>query len=330
MTAVVTHAGAFSHTDGRWTAINWRQTHQNVRRLQARIVKATQAGRWGKVKALQRLLTHSFSGRALAVRRVTENQGKRTPGVDRQVWDTPEKKMKAIETLRRRGYQPLPLRRIYIPKSNGRRRPLSIPVMKDRAMQALCLLGLDPIAETTADPNSYGFRKGRSTADAIAQCFTALSRKTSASYILECDIKSCFDEISHSWLLTHIPMDKQILHRWLKAGFMDQNIMYPTDRGTPQGGVASPVLMNLTLDGLEMLLKGRFTPADKVHFIRFADDIVITGKSQGLLETRVKPLVEEFLQTRGCHCHLTRPALPRSSRALIFSDRMYASTKASC
>ena len=140
MTAVATQAGAFSNADERWTAINWRQAHQNVRRLQARIVKATQARRWGKVKALQHLLTHSFSGRALAVSRVTENQGKRTSGVDRQVWDTPEKKMKAIETLKRRGYQPLPLRRIYIPKSNGRLRPLSIPVMKDRAMQALYLL----------------------------------------------------------------------------------------------------------------------------------------------------------------------------------------------
>jgi len=299
MTAVATRAGAFSHADGRWTAINWRQAHQNVRRLQARIVKATQAGRWGKVKALQRLLTHSFSGRALAVRRVTENQGKRTPGVDRQVWDTPEKKMKAIETLKRRGYQPLPLRRIYIPKSNGRLRPLSIPVMKDRAMQALYLLGLDPIAETTADPNSYGFRKGRSTADAIGQCFNALARKTSASYILECDIKSCFDEISHPWLLAHIPMDKRILHQWLKAGFMDRNILHPTDRGTPQGGVASPVLMNLTLDGLEKLLKERFTPADRVHYIRFADDVTITSRTKELLETQVKPLVEEFLQIRG-------------------------------
>jgi len=171
--------------------------------------------------------------------------------------------------------------------------------MKDRAIQALYLLGLDPIAETTADPNSYGFRKGRSTADAIGQCFNALARKTSALYILECDIKSCFDEISHSWLLAHIPMDKRILHQWLKAGFMDRNILYPTDRGTPQGGVASPVLMNLTLDGLEKLLKERFTPADRVHYIGFADDVVITGRTKELLETRAKPLVEEFLQVRG-------------------------------
>jgi RNA-directed DNA polymerase len=121
-----------------------------------RIAQATQAGKWGKVKALQRLLTHSISGKVLAVRRVTENTGKRTPGVDGQTWKTPEQKMAAIPLLRQRGYHPQPLRRIYIPKSNGAQRPLSIPTMLDRAMQALYLLALDPVAETTADPNSYG------------------------------------------------------------------------------------------------------------------------------------------------------------------------------
>jgi RNA-directed DNA polymerase len=132
-----------------------------VRRLQARIVKATQVGRWGKVKALQYLLTHSFSGKVLAVKRVTENQGKRTSGVDGVTWETPEKKSRAVQQLRQRGYRPQPLRRIYIPKSNGKKRPLGIPTMKDRAMLALYLLALDPVAETTADPNSYGFRKER-------------------------------------------------------------------------------------------------------------------------------------------------------------------------
>ncbi len=147
-------AGASSHTDDTWDAIPWYRTQRNVRRLQARIVKATQEKRWGKVKALQRLLTHSFSGKALAVRRVTENQGKKTPGVDKVLWDTPEKKAQAIRDLRQRGYHPHPLRRVYIPKSNGAQRPLSIPTMKDRAMQALYLLALQPVAETLADPHS--------------------------------------------------------------------------------------------------------------------------------------------------------------------------------
>src|SRR5437764_10635565 len=141
--------GATADMPVAWHQINWRQAERTVRRLQARIAQATQAGEWGKVKALQRLLTHSLSGKALAVRRVTENTGKRTPGVDGQTWKTPEQKAEAIHTLRQRGYHPQPWRRVYIPKSNGRRRALGIPCMKDRAMQALYLLALEPVAETT-------------------------------------------------------------------------------------------------------------------------------------------------------------------------------------
>lgn len=197
MTAKLTLAGAASPRWMDWHAINWQKVHQNVRRLQARIVKATQAGKWGKVKALQRLLTHSFSGKVLAIRRVTENRGKRTPGIDGETWSTPERKTTAIDQLQHRGYQPQPLRRVHIAKSNGKLRPLGIPTMTDRAMQALYLLAVDPIAETTADPNSYGFRQQRSTADAMEQCFTVLSKQRSPQWILEGDIRSCFDEISH-------------------------------------------------------------------------------------------------------------------------------------
>jgi RNA-directed DNA polymerase len=305
MTAGAIPAGAVSHHEVDWHAINWQKAHTIVRRLQARIVKATQAGRWGKVRALQRLLTHSFSAKVLAVKRVTENQGKRTPGVDGVVWETPQKKAKAVQSLRKRRYRPLPLRRIYIAKRSGTgRRPLSIPCMQDRAMQALHLLALDPISETLADPNSYGFRLERSTADAIQQCHTVLAQKRSAQWILEGDIRSCFDSLSQEWLMAHIPMDKVILRQWLQAGFIDKHVLYPTETGVPQGGVASPVLMNLALNGLESDLK-RSLPIrqgnvqTKVHVIRFADDFVVTGYSKTFLEQEVRPLVERFLAERG-------------------------------
>lgn len=153
----------------QWPDIDWARCIKNVRRLQIRIVKATQVGRWNKVKALQRLLTNSFSGKALAVKRVTENEGKKTSGVDRQLWSSPEAKSRAVQNLERCGYNPLPLRRVYIPKSSGKKRPLGIPTMKDRAMQALHLLALEPVSETTADWHSYGFRPERATQDAIEQ-----------------------------------------------------------------------------------------------------------------------------------------------------------------
>src|SRR6266849_3462582 len=244
-------AGAVSHEEMDCDSIDWNAAHQNVCRLQMRIVKATKAKKWGKVKALQRLLTHSFSGKALAVRRVTENQGRKTPGVDGEIWTMPSQKARAIQELCQKGYHPKALRRVYIPKSSGKMRPLSIPCMKDRAMQALYLLALDPIAEVISDPNSYGFRQERSPADAIEQCFSALSRQNSAQWILEADIKSCFDQISHEWLLAHIPMEKAILQKWLKAGFIEKHVLHATEEGTPQGAICSPVLANMTLNGLE-------------------------------------------------------------------------------
>lgn len=291
-----------------WEAIDWQKALAYVKKLQVRIVKAQKEGHYSKMKSLQWLLTHSFYAKALAVKRVTSNQGKRTSGVDHELWLTPQAKFNAISKLNRRGYHPQPLRRHYIRKKNGKMRPLGIPTMTDRAMQTLYKFSLEPIAETYADPNSYGFRIGRSTHDAIEQCFTDLNKGKSPEWILEGDIKGCFDHISHQWLLENIPMDTQILEKWLKCGFVETGKLFPTDEGTPQGGTISPTLMNMTLDGLERLLQERLptrqkvngrTHFNKLNFVRYADDFIITGESPEFLRDKVLPIVKEFLTERG-------------------------------
>jgi RNA-directed DNA polymerase len=298
-------AGAAPERTPDWHSIDWKKVWRTVRRLQARIVKAVAEGRWNKVKALVYLLTHSFGGRALAILRVISNSGATTPGVDGILWNTPEAKSAAFATLRRHGYQPQPLRRVYIPKSDGKFRGLGIPTMTDRAMQALYLLGLDPIAESHADGHSYGFRRERRCADALHQAHTLLSHRHGPEWILEGDIKACFDRISHEWLLTHVPMDQQVLRRWLKAGFLEKHAWFATTEGTPQGGTISPALANWTLDGLQPLLAERFatTPkgqgTSKVHLVRYADDFLITGTSKEILRDQVQPLVTHFLKERG-------------------------------
>jgi len=301
------HPGAAP--DGLWPCDEHQLARARciVRRLQQRIVKAVQQRKWGKVQALQHLLTHSRSAKLLAVLRVTENKGKHTPGVDGVTWTTPAQKQRAVASLRQRGYRPRPLRRVYIPKKNGKLRPLGIPTMKDRAMQALYLQALDPVAETLADPHSYGFRPARSCADALEQVHNALSGRGAAEWILEGDIQACFDRIDHPWLLDHIPLEKSILRKWLQAGYLERAAWFPTEAGTPQGGIISPALANLALDRLQERLAQAFPRLPrsqgrshaKVNLVRYADDFIITGRSREQLEQEVRPLVEQFLAERG-------------------------------
>lgn len=298
-------------SDGKpqpWDSIDWTGCEEHVRKLQARIVKAQKEGRHGKVKSLQWILTHSYQAKLLAVKRVTSNKGKNTSGVDKVTWNSATEKARAIADMKRRGYRPQPLRRVHIEKSNGKLRPLGIPTMKDRAMQALYLMALEPIAETMADKHSYGFRRERSTMDAISQCHTLLGRgDSSPKWVMEGDIKGCFDHISHQWLLENIPMDKTVLEKWLKCGFIFKDELFPTEEGTPQGGIISPTLANMALDGLEKVLLEKFKritlngrsyyPA--VRLVRYADDFIITGKTREALEKEVKPVVIAFLEERG-------------------------------
>jgi len=291
---------ASSNRVSEWQATDWPALRHNVRRLQLRIAKAIRAGRYGKAKALSWLLTHSRSAKLLAVKRVTENKGAKTPGVDNVRWRTDRQKYAAVQCLKRRGYRPLPLRRHYIPKKNGKLRPLSIPTLRDRAMQALHALALKPIAETVGDRNSYGFREGRSCADAIGQCFCALAKSYAPVWVLEGDIRSCFDRISHAWLLKSIAMDKRMLRLWLQAGYWEKGRLFPTREGTPQGGIISPLLANLTLDGMEEAIRRRIRIRhDQVNFIRYADDFIVTARTKATLEQIVKPAVVAFLAERG-------------------------------
>lgn len=292
-----------------WHDLDWARIQQTVRKTQLKIAQATGEGNRRRVKRLQRLLTHSFYGRCLAVRRVTENRGRKTPGVDGETWGTPQAKLQAVGRLsKKRGYRPKPLRRVWIPKpGKPEKRPLGIPTMLDRAMQALYLQALEPVIESTSDPKSYGFRPDRSTADAMVELFHLLSPQTAPVWILEGDIKGFFDNINHEWLCRNVPMDRTVLRKWLKAGVIDRRQLMATEAGTPQGGIISPCLANATLNGLEAQLKCHLvqqmgkTKAQqaKVYVVRYADDFVVTAASKELLEDEVKPWVEQFLSVRG-------------------------------
>lgn len=295
----------------RWSQINWTEAEEQVSRLQIRIVKATLEQKWRLVKRLQYLITNSFYAKAIAVRRVITNKGKRTPGIDGELWKTDAEKMKAVNELNCQTYHARPLKRIYIEKfGKTEKRPLGIPTMRDRAMQALQLLALEPVAETTADRISFGFRKYRSPEDAREYAFRILSRKDSPQWILEGDIKSCFDKISHEWMMEHIPTDKRILKEFMKCGYINKGKLYPTTEGSPQGGVISPTYANMVLDGMEPMILNVYWRSKvkktfgvkynshKVHMVRFADDFIVTASDKETLEA-IKQMLESFLRERG-------------------------------
>ncbi len=219
--------------------------------------------------------------------------------------------MRGVLTLTDKGYKAKPLRRVFIEKKGKKaKRPLGIPCMYDRAMQALYMLALDPVSETTADTKSFGFRKGRYAQDACEYIFTALSRSYSPKWILEGDIKGCFDHISHNWLIEHIPMDKSVLKQFLKAGFVYEGELFPTNEGTPQGGSISPTLANMTLDGMQKVLSdrfhtnrlgkvdARFKDVNRVNLVRYADDFIVTAATKEIAE-EAREIIRNFLQTRG-------------------------------
>lgn len=230
-------ASAPSTRAQNWNSVNWKVVRAFVHHMQIRIAKSIREGRWGKAKALQHLLSRSFYAKLLAVKTILSNKGSRTPGADGVTWKSSGRRWQAVLELQTRGYRAQALRRLYILKKNGKLRPLGIPTLHDRAMQMLYALGLKPIAETVADKHSYGFREERSLHDAVKMAFLSLSTKASAQWILEADIKACFDCISHDWLLNNIPLPKGILQTWLKSGYVESSTFHDTEDGTPQGAL---------------------------------------------------------------------------------------------
>ena len=318
-----------------WLKLPWSKIEMHVFRLQMRIAKAEREGRKSKVKTLQRLLTSSFYAKCLAVKRVTSNKGGKTPGVDGVILRTSEQKMDAVLDMKRRDYSPSPLRRIHIPKNSGKQdtRPLSIPTLKDRAMQALWYFALAPITEERADPNAYGFRPKRSCHDAIQQCFNALGKRKSAQWILEGDIRACFDRIDHEWLLKNIPMDKIILKKFLKAGFMEHGELYPTKMGACQGGIISPTLAVQALSGLEGKVRSEKTRRqykEKINMITYADDFIVTAASKELLTGKVIPILKEALKEVGLELSETKTRITMIEEGfdfLGFNVRKYSNGK---
>ncbi|WP_448266541.1 group II intron reverse transcriptase/maturase [Nostoc sp. DSM 114159] len=291
-----------------WTQVNWRKLERTVFKLQKRIYQASQRGDVKAVRKLQKTLLNSWSAKMLAIRKVTQdNQGKNTAGVDGKKALTPKARFELVKTLEL-NHKSTPTRRVWIPKpGKTEKRPLGIPTIAERAKQALVKLALEPEWEAKFEPNSYGFRPGRSCMDAIEGIKVAIKQKS--KYVLDADIAKCFDKIDHKKLLNKIntfPKLRRQIKAWLKSGVYDSGAWFPTDEGTPQGGVISPLLANIALHGMEKIVKefARTLPGKKdnnekeITLVRYADDFVILHPKLDVL-MRAKALIEEFLNDTG-------------------------------
>lgn len=273
--------------DTNWQTVNWQKANRVVKNLRRRIFKATRIERWKTVRNLQRLLMKTYSNILLAVRRCTQqNQGKKTPGVDGLVVLEPKARGLLVDILKKFiPWKPLPSKRVYIPKSNGKKRPLGIPTIIDRCLQAIVLNALEPCWEAQFERTSYGFRPGRSAHDAVEKIFAAVRPNKRKKWVVDADIKGCFDNIDHEFLIDRVGNfpARKLIEQWLKAGYVDNNVFRESTAGTPQGGIISPLLANIALHGMEEALGVRYDyrglSIGSRIVVRYADDFVLLCES---------------------------------------------------
>jgi RNA-directed DNA polymerase len=326
-----------------WDAVDWRVHEQNVAQLRQRIFTATRDGDWPRVRNLQKMMLRSWSNTLVSVRQVTQrNAGRRTPGIDGEVALDSLARMRLAVRVHRAisTWQPVPVRRVYIPKANGKQRPLGIPVLADRAHQARVKNALEPEWEARFEPRSYGFRPGRSCQDAIGSLYVTLKGKSKRTWILDADLTAAFDKISHSFLLEQLGSfpARDMIAGWLKAGVFEAGKGFaPTAEGTPQGGIVSPVLLNVALHGLEEAAGVRYRGGvhaghlkeDSPALVRYADDFVACCHTRQQAE-RVRARLTGWLALRGLSLNEDKThivALTQGFDFLGFGIRRYPSGK---
>ena len=299
-----------------WSEIDWKEVMKKVKNLRQRIYRATMLKKWNQVRSLMKLMLRSYSNLLLSVRRVTQlNQGKKTPGIDGYTVKSPEDRVQLIKNWDFQIWKIKPTKRIYIPKANGKSRPLGIPTVSDRIAQAIVKNALEPSWEARFEKNSFGFRPGRGGHDAIEGCFLRFRKGGIDEWILDADIKGAFDNISHEFILEELGQipGREFIKQWLKAGYVESQIFNGTDKGTPQGGILSPLLANIALDGMDKWLakitetkfygkiKGWGKEERRIYgFVRYADDFIVTAQTKEQIEAII-PRIQEWLAERGLH-----------------------------